>query len=85
MKSYFQHLLTVDFSFFFSVFHTPVLFSSRIIQNFFKDPWNVFDFITVVGSIIDALVMELGVSVDTILNSYIEQQFIDLNLKILKS
>ncbi|CRL08058.1 CLUMA_CG021016, isoform A [Clunio marinus] len=29
-------------------------------KNFFKDPWNVFDFITVIGSIIDALVLELG-------------------------
>ncbi|KAI8429618.1 hypothetical protein MSG28_000214 [Choristoneura fumiferana] len=29
-------------------------------QNFFKDPWNTFDFITVIGSIIDALIMELG-------------------------
>lgn len=35
-------------------FYTP--------QNFFKDAWNVFDFITVIGSIIDALVLELGVS-----------------------
>ena len=33
-----------------------------VLQNFFKDPWNVFDFITVIGSIIDALVLELGVS-----------------------
>jgi len=32
------------------------------LQNFFKDPWNTFDFITVIGSIIDALVIELGVS-----------------------
>lgn len=31
-------------------------------QNFFKDAWNVFDFITVIGSIVDALVLELGVS-----------------------
>jgi hypothetical protein len=31
-------------------------------QNFFKDPWNIFDFITVIGSIVDALVLELGVS-----------------------
>nr|CAD7456845.1 unnamed protein product [Timema tahoe] len=31
-------------------------------ENFFKDPWNTFDFITVIGSIIDALVIELGVS-----------------------
>ncbi|XP_075226266.1 voltage-dependent calcium channel type A subunit alpha-1-like [Lycorma delicatula] len=29
------------------------------LKNFFKDPWNVFDFITVIGSIIDALVLEL--------------------------
>ncbi|XP_039288587.1 voltage-dependent calcium channel type A subunit alpha-1 isoform X2 [Nilaparvata lugens] len=31
------------------------------IRNFFKDPWNVFDFITVIGSIVDALVLELVV------------------------
>ncbi|XP_069690119.1 voltage-dependent calcium channel type A subunit alpha-1 isoform X27 [Periplaneta americana] len=30
------------------------------VRNFFKDPWNTFDFITVIGSIIDALVIELG-------------------------
>ncbi|KAI5726489.1 hypothetical protein M8J76_003596 [Diaphorina citri] len=28
------------------------------IKNFFKDPWNTFDFITVIGSIVDALVQE---------------------------
>ncbi|XP_055380450.1 voltage-dependent calcium channel type A subunit alpha-1 isoform X7 [Condylostylus longicornis] len=32
------------------------------IKNFFKDPWNIFDLITVVGSIIDALWMEFGSS-----------------------
>jgi len=31
-------------------------------QNYFKDSWNVFDFITVVGSIIDVLVTEVNVS-----------------------
>ncbi|KAG6457071.1 hypothetical protein O3G_MSEX010098 [Manduca sexta] len=30
------------------------------VKNFFKDPWNTFDFITVIGSIIDALIMEFG-------------------------
>ncbi|XP_078326093.1 voltage-dependent calcium channel type A subunit alpha-1-like isoform X22 [Crassostrea virginica] len=30
------------------------------IKNYFHDPWNVFDFITVVGSIIDVLVNEFG-------------------------
>ncbi|KAK3929329.1 Voltage-dependent calcium channel type A subunit alpha-1, partial [Frankliniella fusca] len=29
-------------------------------QNYFKDAWNTFDFVTVVGSIVDALVIELG-------------------------
>ena len=28
-------------------------------QNFFKDSWNTFDFITVCGSVVDALVMEV--------------------------
>ncbi|XP_034948347.1 voltage-dependent calcium channel type A subunit alpha-1 isoform X11 [Chelonus insularis] len=30
------------------------------VRNFFKDPWNTFDFITVIGSIVDALVVEFG-------------------------
>ncbi|XP_030081785.1 voltage-dependent calcium channel type A subunit alpha-1 isoform X11 [Drosophila hydei] len=29
-------------------------------KNFFKDPWNIFDLITVLGSIVDALWMEFG-------------------------
>ncbi|XP_023245623.1 voltage-dependent calcium channel type A subunit alpha-1 [Copidosoma floridanum] len=32
-------------------------------KNFFKDPWNTFDFITVIGSIVDALVIEFGDSI----------------------
>ncbi|XP_037083301.1 voltage-dependent calcium channel type A subunit alpha-1-like isoform X2 [Pollicipes pollicipes] len=32
------------------------------IRNFFKDRWNTFDFITVIGSIVDAIFMELAVS-----------------------
>uniref|UniRef100_A0A8D9A768 Voltage-dependent L-type calcium channel subunit alpha n=1 Tax=Cacopsylla melanoneura TaxID=428564 RepID=A0A8D9A768_9HEMI len=31
------------------------------IKNFFKDPWNTFDFITVIGSIVDAAVQEYQV------------------------
>ncbi|XP_069119459.1 voltage-dependent calcium channel type A subunit alpha-1-like isoform X4 [Argopecten irradians] len=30
------------------------------IKNYFRDPWNVFDFVTVIGSIIDVLVSEFG-------------------------
>ncbi|GLV41113.1 cacophony [Carabus blaptoides fortunei] len=29
-------------------------------KNFFKDPWNTFDFVTVIGSIVDAMVIEFG-------------------------
>ncbi|RWS29520.1 voltage-dependent calcium channel type A subunit alpha-1-like protein, partial [Leptotrombidium deliense] len=44
--------------------------------NFFKDQWNTFDFITVVGSVIDALVMEIGVSLTlyTIYSPQIQNQ-----------
>ncbi|XP_060812320.1 voltage-dependent calcium channel type A subunit alpha-1 isoform X7 [Bombus pascuorum] len=30
------------------------------VRNFFKDAWNMFDFVTVIGSIVDALVIEFG-------------------------
>ncbi|XP_077535884.1 calcium voltage-gated channel subunit cacophony isoform X4 [Haemaphysalis longicornis] len=32
------------------------------VRNFFKNPWHTFDFITVIGSIIDVLVMETGLN-----------------------
>ena len=31
-------------------------------QSYFKDSWNTFDFVTVVGSIVDALMVEFAVS-----------------------
>ena len=31
-------------------------------QSYFKDRWNTFDFITVLGSIVDALMVEFAVS-----------------------
>ena len=31
-------------------------------QSYFKDGWNMFDFVTVVGSIVDALMVEFAVS-----------------------
>lgn len=34
-------------------------------QNYFKDGWNIFDCVTVLGSITDILVTELGVSKKT--------------------
>jgi len=32
------------------------------VQNYFQDSWNVFDFITVIGSVTDVLVSEFDVS-----------------------
>ena len=31
--------------------------------DYFKDSWNTFDFVTVVGSIVDALMVEFAVSI----------------------
>lgn len=33
-----------------------------LFQNYFRDAWNIFDFVTVLGSITDILVTEFGVS-----------------------
>jgi hypothetical protein len=35
-------------------------------QNYFRDPWNIFDFVTVIGSITDVIVSELSVTNDDI-------------------
>ncbi|XP_022652390.1 voltage-dependent calcium channel type A subunit alpha-1-like isoform X3 [Varroa destructor] len=43
------------------------------IRNFFKDSWNTFDLITVIGSIIDVLVVEYGSGQKAIANSDMEQ------------
>ena len=40
---------------------TPNIYSC-FDQSYFRDGWNTFDFITVVGSIVDALMMEFEVS-----------------------
>ena len=37
------------------------LTQSSIFQSYFKDQWNTFDFVTVVGSIVDALMVEFAV------------------------
>lgn len=42
------------------LFMLACLFNSCAFQNYFRDGWNRFDFITVVGSITDALVTEFG-------------------------
>lgn len=47
------------------------------LQNFFKDPWNTFDFITVIGSIVDAMVIEFGVCILKLYQSYILSKIIN--------
>ena len=39
-------------------------FTVFLLQNYFRDPWNIFDFITVLGSILDVMINEFGVSGD---------------------
>ena len=58
--------IVIDYRFEVSNFLYFIVLSFKIIpylglQNYFKDSWNVFDFITVVGSIIDVLVTEIKV------------------------
>uniref|UniRef100_A0A8C5UC38 Voltage-dependent N-type calcium channel subunit alpha n=1 Tax=Malurus cyaneus samueli TaxID=2593467 RepID=A0A8C5UC38_9PASS len=38
------------------------------VLNYFRDAWNVFDFVTVLGSITDILVTEIAVSTDNFIN-----------------
>ncbi|XP_049884570.1 voltage-dependent calcium channel type A subunit alpha-1 isoform X5 [Pectinophora gossypiella] len=51
--------MNLVFTFFF-LLETVLKLIAFGCTNFFKDPWNTFDFITVIGSIIDALIMEFG-------------------------
>ncbi|KPI95473.1 Voltage-dependent calcium channel type A subunit alpha-1 [Papilio xuthus] len=51
--------MNIVFTFFF-LLETVLKLIAFGCTNFFKDPWNIFDFITVIGSIIDALIMEFG-------------------------
>ncbi|XP_047738439.1 voltage-dependent calcium channel type A subunit alpha-1 [Hyalella azteca] len=63
LNSFFTALFTIECMLKISAFG---------IRNYFKDNWNTFDFICVVGSIIDALVVEFGS------NSYINLRFLRL-------
>ena len=40
----------------------PMGFNISIVQSYFRESWNLFDFVTVVGSIVDALMVEFAVS-----------------------
>lgn len=48
--------------------YRPVLESSccsddfPLVQGYFGDPWNVFDFIIVIGSVVDVILSEVDVS-----------------------
>ncbi|XP_076348335.1 voltage-dependent calcium channel type A subunit alpha-1-like [Tachypleus tridentatus] len=55
------HYMNAVFTAFFTV-ECLLKLAAFGIRNYFRDSWNTFDFITVVGSIVDALVMEIEVS-----------------------
>lgn len=38
------------------------------VQGYFGDPWNVFDFIIVIGSVVDVILSEVDVSRDAFIN-----------------
>lgn len=44
------------------LFSLLLYFFSECLQNYLKEAWNIFDFVTVLGSITDILVTELKVS-----------------------
>lgn len=44
-----------------SVFLFSLFFN---VQGYFGDPWNVFDFIIVIGSVVDVILSEVDVSSD---------------------
>ena len=44
--------------------------SQFFFQSYFKDPWNTFDFVTVVGSIVDALMVEFAVSLNLLFYTF---------------
>ncbi|XP_050430003.1 voltage-dependent calcium channel type A subunit alpha-1 isoform X6 [Adelges cooleyi] len=46
------------------------------VRNFFKDPWNIFDFITVIGSIVDALVIEFGERLVSVYRTVFEKELV---------
>lgn len=46
----------------FKILIVVVLYFSKCVQNYLKEAWNIFDFVTVLGSITDILVTEIEVS-----------------------
>ncbi|XP_076258405.1 calcium voltage-gated channel subunit cacophony isoform X3 [Rhynchophorus ferrugineus] len=53
-------VMNILFTFFF-LCETILKLIAFGFKNFFKDPWNTFDFVTVIGSIVDAMVVEFGI------------------------
>ena len=41
-------------------------FFDKHVQNYFRDPWNVFDFVIVLGSFTDIVYSEISVSISPV-------------------
>lgn len=50
------------------------IFNFVFVQGYFGDPWNVFDFIIVIGSVVDVILSEVDVSSGSFLLVYKEIQ-----------
>lgn len=42
--------------------HTHSISHFSLLQGYFGDPWNVFDFVIVIGSVVDVILSEIDVS-----------------------
>lgn len=49
------------------MFLLPLFVCLFYVQGYFGDPWNVFDFIIVIGSVVDVILSEVDVSSDLFL------------------
>ena len=65
-----MYICTIEYFLFQHIFPKILLWDFWIdallivhFQSYFKDSWNTFDFVTVLGSIVDALMVEFAVSI----------------------
>ncbi|WAR31930.1 CAC1A-like protein [Mya arenaria] len=54
------------------------------IKNYFRDPWNLFDFFTVLGSILDVLINELGHAVVEMVTGEAQDDTVGFNVGIFR-
>ncbi len=86
--SFFSLFPPLSFSLSFPLFlslsflmHSLPLVLMPTLQNYFSDPWNVFDFVIVLGSFIDIIYSEMNVSGNCFPNSTFSLRTFNTNSK----